>query len=82
MARIIAALTRSRVREGLARVAPAHEVDGFDVGPVDSSDVAIARNLGPVFREYCAGVGVNLALPRNAHPGALEAEIETADPSE
>jgi len=31
MARIIAALTRSRVAEGLARVAAADEVDGLDV---------------------------------------------------
>jgi hypothetical protein len=35
-----------------------------------------------VFAKYGAGVGVNLALPRHAHPGALEPEIEAADPGE
>jgi hypothetical protein len=82
MARIIAALTRSRVREGLARVAAAHEVDGLDVRPVDRSDVAITGHLGPVFRKDGAGIGVDLALPRYAHAGALEAEIESADARE
>jgi len=35
-----------------------------------------------VFREDCAGVWIDLALPRDAHPGALEPEIESADPGE
>jgi hypothetical protein len=32
-----------------------------------------------VFREYCARIRVNLALPSDAHAGALEAEIKPAD---
>jgi hypothetical protein len=81
MARVRLARTRSRVTEGLARVAAAHDVNGFDGRPVDRSDVSITGHLRPVFREDGAGVGVDLALPRNRHSRALKSEIESADPA-
>jgi hypothetical protein len=44
--------------------------------------VVVGGYVGPVVREDCAGVLVDLALPHDVHPGTLEAEVETADPTE
>jgi hypothetical protein len=79
MARVRLALTRSRVTEGLARIAAADDVDGLDVGPVDFSDVAIARHLWPVFLEDRPGIRVDLDLPRDRHASALKAKVKPAD---
>jgi hypothetical protein len=35
-----------------------------------------------VLLQHPAAVGVDLDLPSAAHPGALEAEVEAADPGE
>jgi hypothetical protein len=44
--------------------------------------VGMARDTGPMPGKDPPAVLVLLALPHNAHPGTLEAEIESADPAE
>lgn len=82
MAFVKLALTLARTAERLARVTAADDVNGFDVGPVNFSNVSIARHLRPVFRENSARVRVNLALPSDPHAGALKPQIEAANASE
>jgi hypothetical protein len=44
--------------------------------------VGMARDSGPMPGKDSPAVGVLLALPHNAHTGALEPEVEAADPRE
>jgi hypothetical protein len=68
--------------EGRARVAAGDDVWSFNGAPVDGGDVAEVRHVGPVLGEDTAGVGVDLGLPDDAHPGALKAQVDTADAAE
>lgn len=66
----------------MAGESAADEVDRREVLGADLSDVLVALGLGEVPREDRPAVGVLLDLPGDAHPGALEAEIEAADSRE
>jgi hypothetical protein len=82
MARIVVSLTVPGVRERLAGVSAADEVGSFNGAPVDRLDVAEVGDGGPVLGEDTAGVGVDLGLPDDPHPGPFQAEVEAADPGE
>jgi len=42
----------------------------------------MVRDVRPVLGEHGAGERLDLGVPSDSHPGALEAEIETADSAE
>lgn len=84
--------------DGLAGEPAADEVDGLEalvaattcghaqhsvrsVG-VDSADVFVSTNSGPMFGEDSLAVRVDLDLPDDFEPGAFEAKVESADPTE
>ena len=68
--------------EWLAGIPAADEVNGFNVAPVDCCDVAKVGNIGPVLREYPAGVRIDFALPGHGHSGTFQAKVKTADSRE
>jgi hypothetical protein len=65
----------------LAGEPAADEVDRREV-LAGFPDVLVALRLGEVPREDRPAVGVELDLPCDPHPGALEAEVEAADARE
>lgn len=93
MAGIVGAVAGAGEGEGLAGVAAADEIDVQGSGdpvavvasivlPVDLRDVAEVRDRRPMLGEDAAGVRVDLGLPHDGHPGALEAEVQAADAGE
>jgi len=62
--------------------AAGENVDRLDALAAESARVDVARDARPVSREDSPAERIGLALPRDAHPGSFEAEIETADPGE
>jgi hypothetical protein len=66
----------------LAGESAGEDVDGLEVGTGQLADVAVAGDVRPVSREDPSAIGVGLALPEDAEAGALEAEVEPADPGE
>lgn len=83
MSRIGCSSSDTGETEGLAGVAAADDVDGFNEAPIDQGDVTVVRDVRPMFGKHPAGVRVDLGLPDDTHPGTLEAEIElskTANP--
>jgi hypothetical protein len=68
--------------EVLAGEAAADEVDRREVLRADLADVLEALGLGEVSPEDREAVRVLLDLPRDAHPRALESEVEAADTRE
>jgi hypothetical protein len=79
---VIRAALLPGVREWLAREPSAEHVGSLDGSCANRSYVSMIRHLRPVLAEHGACVRVNLRLPDHAHPGALEAEVEAADPGE
>jgi hypothetical protein len=51
-------------------------------GMVERSDVFVDWNAGPVSCEDAALPRIQLALPRDAEPGPLKAEVSAADARE
>jgi hypothetical protein len=68
--------------EVLAGEAAADEIDRVEVAGADVSHVFEALGVGELAGEDGAAVGVLLDLPRDAHPAALEPELEAADSRE
>jgi hypothetical protein len=68
--------------EVLAGESAADEVDRREVLGADFPDVLVALRFGEVAGEDRSAVGVELDLPGDPHPGALEAEVEAADARE
>jgi hypothetical protein len=60
----------------------ADEIDGVELAGSDLSHVLEPGGVGEVLGEDGSAVGVLLDLPGDAHPGALEAELEPADAGE
>jgi hypothetical protein len=60
---ICRALALSGETERLARESAAEEIDGFDLSPVNSSDVSVSLDVGPVLGEHSVAVGVDFNLP-------------------
>jgi hypothetical protein len=82
MSGVVCSCSPSSEAEWLAGVAATDEVNGFNLTPIDRRDVAEVRHIGPVLREHPAGVGVDLGLPADGHPGPLEPEVEPTDAGE
>ncbi len=66
----------------MAGEAAADEVDRREVLRADLADVLEAAGFGEATGEDRPAVGVELDLPGDPHPGALEAEVEAADARE
>jgi hypothetical protein len=67
----------------LTRETAADEVDAFDsIGSKSlggkGSNVVIARDLGPVFRQNGAGKGFDLAEGNRLHPSPFKAQRKSA----
>jgi len=56
----------------LAWVAAGNDIDGFEPSGVNGSDIAISPHLRPVPLQHAAAVGVDLHLPSDLHPCALQ----------
>jgi hypothetical protein len=68
--------------EVLTGEAAAEEVDRVELAGSDLSHVLESDGVGEAPGEDGPAEGVELDLPGDAHPGALEAEVETADSGE
>jgi hypothetical protein len=81
---IVGTLLLSCVTYRLARDARTNHIDEPFTGAArrKRSHVSPPRNARPVFRQYAAGVIVDLHLPLAGHAGTFEAEIKAADPCE
>lgn len=67
-------------RDGLAGEAADDEVDGRGPFRIEGRNISMARNVGPVPRENPATKRIALDLPAAAPAGALEPEVEAANP--
>jgi hypothetical protein len=67
--------------DGLAGEPAGEDVDSGGVGS-DRAHVVVAGDVGPVAGEDAAAPRVELALPGDAHAGAFEAQIDSADAGE
>jgi hypothetical protein len=68
--------------DGLTGEATANEIDALNPFKIEGADVSVPLDIGPVFRKDALAEGVNLDLPATRPPGALEPEVESADPGE
>jgi hypothetical protein len=58
------------------------EIDRLDGRPVDSGDVSVSGNIGPVVGEDVLAVGVPFDLPAALPSGSLQSEVDAADAGE
>jgi hypothetical protein len=65
--------------DGLAGEASAENIDCWGL---ESSDIPVARDVGPVGTKDGTAVIVDLALPRDPEPGSFKAKIPTANTRE
>jgi hypothetical protein len=84
VALIFGSFPEAGVGEGLAGVAAAEDVDGFDGGPVDGGDVAEVGDLRPVVGEDLVGAGVDVGDPcggaaEHGLYGGVESAVAGAD---
>jgi hypothetical protein len=66
--------------DGLTRRPAAYDVDARHARPVHRADVAQILHARPMAREHGARVRLDLRLPHDAHPRALEAKVDPSDP--
>jgi hypothetical protein len=81
-ARVVLASLPAGVADGLAGEASSDDIDGGELATAERGDVGVSLDLGPVFREDLAALGVVLDLPGDTHPGELKPSIEAADSRE
>jgi hypothetical protein len=67
---------------GLAGKSSAENIDGFEFGTTDCSDILVAPHVRPVLREHRPTKRVNLHLPRHLKARPREPQIEAADAGE
>jgi hypothetical protein len=66
----------------LAGESSGDEIDPFELAGVDSLDVSVSSDLGPMFFKDSEAVCVVLNLPAAFPPGSFKAEIDAADSRE
>jgi hypothetical protein len=82
---ILRALSLPGEADGLTGRPAAYKVNWFEVaesGTIKLLDVHETGHIRPVLLQHTQAIGLALDLPRDLHPGPLQAEVEAADPRE
>lgn len=69
----------SGLAEGLAGIATAEQVDGFEFVSGEFSKIIIFFDIGPVLPQNFQTKFIDLALPLANHPGSFETKANTLD---